>query len=94
MHMLNLSTVIDALDLQDRQQDRFADARRDRLTDLVYDAMDADVVDGGDLWLYLEELATCEELTWLNQTDWFPRERMAEMLFLTYPGATRVYMTD
>ena len=83
MHTLNLSAVIAKLNLDVRLQDR--------LSDLVVDeAMGMYVVDGGDLWLYLEELATGEEYAWLNQTDWFPRAEMAEMLFLSHPGATRV----
>ena len=85
MHTLNLSTVIAKLNLDVRLQDR--------LSDLVVDeAMGLDAVDGGDLWLYLEELATGEEYPWLNQTDWFPRAEMAEMLFLSHPGATRVHV--
>ena len=85
MKTLNLSTVIAKLNLDTRLQDR--------LSDLVYDAMGTDVVDGGDLWLYLEELATGEEWPWLNQTHWLPRRaEMAEMLFLSHPGATRVHV--
>jgi len=84
MHTLKLSTVIAKLNLDVRLQDR--------LSDLVYDAMGTNVVDGGDLWLYLEELATGEECPWLNQTHWFPRAEMAEMLFLSHPGATRVHV--
>ena len=83
MKMLNLSTVIAALNLDTERQARLSDL-------VVGEAMGLYVVKGVDLWLYLEELAMGEEYPWLNQTDWFPRAEMAEMLFLSHPGETRV----